>query len=307
MGNKRIDEPTGTEFVGHEWDGIEELDTPMPRWWLWTFYLTIVWAIAYVIAYPAWPLVNKGTEGLLGWTSRGQLAQEISAADAARASFREQIAVTDIDKLPGQPDLMQQAVAGGAAAFKIHCAQCHGAGGGGLPGYPNLADDEWLWGGDLKSIEYTLVHGIRQHDDPQTRQSAMPAFAGVFEPAQLDALVDHVLSLSGKGPANAAGAEIYTANCVVCHGPAGEGDRAQGAPNLSNAIWLYGSSREEIARQIERPRLGVMPRWADKLDPATIRMLAAYVHSLGGGEETPAMAAATAGTPAATDGANEQP
>lgn len=309
MANKRIDEPTGTEFVGHEWDGIEELNTPLPRWWLWTFYLTVFWAIAYVIAYPAWPMLSKGTEGILGWTSRGQLAKEMSAADMARAGLFEQVAATDIEKLAGQPELLQQAVAGGAAAFKIHCAQCHGAGGGGMPGYPNLADDEWLWGGDLKTIEYTLTHGIRQHDDPATRQSAMPGFEGVFDKGQLDALVGHVLSLSGKGQSNAAGAEIYTANCVVCHGPAGEGDRAQGAPNLSNAIWLYGGDREQIASQILRPKMGVMPRWADKLDPATIKMLAVYVHSLGGGEAAPAATAQTT-TPALTpaaDGADEQP
>lgn len=297
MANKRIDQPTGTETVGHEWDGIEELDTPMPRWWLWTFYVTIVWAIAYVIAYPALPLLSKGTEGMLGWTSRGELAKEMTAADLGRRSLFEKIAVTDIEKLPGQPELMQQAVAGGGAAFKIHCAQCHGAGGGGMPGYPNLADDEWLWGGDLKAIEYTLTHGIRQHDDPATRQSAMPGFDGVFDAGQTNALVDHVLSLSGKGKANAAGAEIYTANCVACHGPAGQGDRVQGAPNLANAIWLYGSSRDQITAQILRPKMGVMPRWADKLDAPTIRMLAVYVHSLGGGEETPVMEAVTDAPP----------
>lgn len=297
MANKRIDQPTGTETVGHEWDGIEELDTPMPRWWLWTFYVTIVWAIAYVIAYPALPLLSKGTEGMLGWTSRGELAKEMTAADLGRRSLFEKIAVTDIEKLPGQPELMQQAVAGGGAAFKIHCAQCHGAGGGGMPGYPNLADDEWLWGGDLKAIEYTLTHGIRQHDDPATRQSAMPGFDGVFDAGQTNALVDHVLSLSGKGKANPAGAEIYTANCVACHGPAGQGDRVQGAPNLANAIWLYGSSRDQITAQILRPKMGVMPRWADKLDAPTIRMLAVYVHSLGGGEETPVMEAVTDAPP----------
>ena len=297
MANKRIDQPTGTETVGHEWDGIEELDTPMPRWWLWTFYVTIVWAIAYVIAYPALPLLSKGTEGMLGWTSRGELAKEMTAADLGRRSLFEKIAVTDIEKLPGQPELMQQAVAGGGAAFKIHCAQCHGAGGGGMPGYPNLADDEWLWGGDLKTIEYTLTHGIRQHDDPATRQSAMPGFDGVLDAGQTNALVDHVLSLSGKGKANAAGAEIYTANCVACHGPAGQGDRVQGAPNLANAIWLYGSSRDQITAQILRPKMGVMPRWADKLDAPTIRMLAVYVHSLGGGEETPVMEAVTNAPP----------
>ena len=156
---KRIDEATGTNFVGHEWDGIEELDTPMPRWWLWTFYLTIVWALVYVVLYPAWPLIEKGTEGVLGWTSRGQLAQEMTAADQSRASVREQIAAIDIEELRGNPDLMRQAVAGGAAAFKVNCIQCHGSGAAGSQtlGYPNLNDDDWLWGGDLTAIQATLT------------------------------------------------------------------------------------------------------------------------------------------------------
>ncbi|MEZ5742400.1 MAG: cytochrome-c oxidase, cbb3-type subunit III [Sphingomonadaceae bacterium] len=285
MANKRIDQPTGTETVGHEWDGIEELNTPLPRWWLWTFYITIVWAIGYVIVYPAIPLLDKGTEGLWGWTSRGQLAEEMSVADQARTSVREQLARIPIERLPEDSNLMAQAVAGGAAAFKVNCVQCHGSGATGSPGYPNLADDDWLWGGDLKAIEYTLTHGIRQHGDDETRDSQMPAMAGIFDQQQLNSVVGHVLSFSGKGKSNAVGAQLYTDNCVTCHGVAGEGDRAQGAPALNDAIWLYGSSREQIARQILNPRMGMMPKWEGRLDPVTIKMLAAYVHSLGGGED----------------------
>lgn len=282
---KRIDLPTGTETVGHEWDGIEELDTPMPRWWLWTLYLTIAWGIGYVILYPAWPLIEKGTEGVLGWSSRGQLAEEMRVADQARQTVREELSRIPIERLPEESRLMAQAVAGGRAAFLVNCVQCHGSGAAGSPGYPNLNDDEWLWGGDLRAIEYTIAHGIRQPGHEETRMSAMPPFEGVFEPAQFDALVSHVLSLSGKAQPSAAGAQIYVDNCSTCHGPAGEGDRAQGAPALNDAIWLFGSEREQIARHILKPRHGMMPKWEGRLDRVTIKMLAAYVHSLGGGED----------------------
>ncbi len=301
MTNKRIDHPTGTETVGHEWDGIEELDTPMPRWWLWTFYLTIVFAVGYVFAYPALPLIHKGTEGVLGWTSRGQLAEEMSLADEAHRSAAEAIAATDIVKLAGKPELMRQAVAGGRAAFKVNCVQCHGAGAAGSEGYPNLNDDDWLWGGDLEAIHTTLLHGIRQPDDDQTRTSQMPAFGDILEPGQISAVADHVLSLSGKARDNAAGAQLFADNCAVCHGADGKGQRAVGAPNLSDPIWLYGGSREAVVSQITRPRHGVMPAWQERLDPVTIKMLAAYVHSLGGGEDFVEVA------PTPAEVTNEQP
>lgn len=303
MANRRIDEPTGTETVGHEWDGIEELNTPLPRWWLWTFYLCIAFAIGYVIVYPAIPMLSKATAGTSGWTSRGQFAEEMSAADQARMSVKQQIAQIPLEQLPANKALMQQAVAGGAAAFKINCVQCHGSGAAGSQtlGYPNLNDDDWLWGGDLRTIETTLQHGIRQTGDDQTRVSTMPPFAGAFDPQQLEALVSHVLSLSGKSKDNAVGAQLFADNCVACHGASGEGSRLVGAPKLNDAIWLYGSSREAIASQILKPRMGVMPHWQGRLDPVTIKMLAAYVHSLGGGEDFVEAAA----TPAVE--ADEQP
>ena len=284
---KRIDQPTGTQTVGHEWDGIEELDTPLPRWWLWTFYLTIAFAVGYVIAYPAWPLVDKATEGMLGWSSRGDLARDMDAADQARTTVREQLARVPIERLPEDSALLQQAIAGGAAAFRVNCVQCHGSGAAGSQelGYPNLNDDDWLWGGDLKAIEYTLVNGIREQGHEGTRSSVMPPFEGAFDTAQLNALTDHVLSLSGSAEGNALGARLYADNCLACHGAGGEGDRAQGAPRLNDAIWLRGNSREAIKRQILQPRMGMMPKWEGRLDPVTIKMLAAYVHSLGGGED----------------------
>ncbi|MEW9855048.1 cytochrome-c oxidase, cbb3-type subunit III [Novosphingobium sp. M1R2S20] len=287
---KRWDEATQTETVGHEWDGIEELDTPMPRWWLYTFYATIVFALGYCIAYPAWPLVTQATEGVLGWSSRGELAKDLKAQEAERSEVLQAIAITPVEKLVGQPDLMPAAIAGGAAAFKVNCVQCHGAGAAGSKGYPNLNDDEWLWGGDIRAIEATLIHGIRQHGSAETRTSLMPAFGkdGLLPPEQIEDVASYVLSLSGKEKPSAAaqrGAQVFADNCAVCHGADAKGQRQFGAPNLRDAIWLYGSSREEVVQQISAPRHGVMPAWGGRLDPVTIKMLAAYVHSLGGGED----------------------
>lgn len=287
MANKRIDQPTGTETVGHEWDGIEELDTPMPRWWLWTFYLTIAWGLVYVVLYPAWPLLSQATAGALGWSSRGQLAQEVAREGERRAPILAALAQVPIERLPEDSVRMRAAVAGGRAAFKVNCVQCHGAGAAGSQGFPNLNDDDWLWGGDLKAIEFTLMHGVRQPDDDQTRFSQMPAFGrdGILTPAQIGQVADHVLSLGGKARGNAAGAQLFADNCAVCHGADGKGSRIVGAPNLADAIWLYGGSRDQVVQQIMNGRNGVMPSWGKRLDPVTIKMLAAYVHSLGGGED----------------------
>ena len=300
---KRIDEPTGTEFVGHEWDGIEELNTPLPRWWLWTFYATVAWRLAYTVAYPAWPMLTQATEGGVGWTSRGQLLEEMSAADAARQGCREQLAAIDTVKLIDNPEIMQQAVAGGAAAFKVNCVQCHGSGAAGSKGYPNLNDDDWLWGGDIEAIEFTIQHGVRWEGSRQSRFSLMPGFEGLFSDAEIDALAGHVLSFTDAGATSARGAELYANNCLACHGPAGGGDRFQGAPALNDAIWLYGSDAADIRAQIFNPSHGVMPGWKDRLDPVTIKMIAAYVHSLGGGE---ALGAPETVSETAVEG-NEQP
>ncbi|MBY0621035.1 cytochrome-c oxidase, cbb3-type subunit III [Sphingomonas ursincola] len=290
----RIDEPTGTATVGHEWDGIEELNTPLPRWWLWTFYATIAWAAVYVVLFPAWPMVNSATRGMLEWSSRGDLKAELAAQDAKRAPIAKAIAATSITDLAAKPELLEAAIQGGSAAFKVHCVQCHGAGGAGVVGaYPSLTDDDWLWGGDLAAIETTLTHGIRNPDHDETRLNMMPAFGkdGILDAAAINDLVSHVRVISRQekpSASSARGAALFEANCVACHGPAGQGIRELGGPKLTDAVWLYGGSREAIAKTIYAPRNGVMPRWNDKLDPVTIKMLSAYVHSLGGGEDAPA-------------------
>ena len=293
---KRIDAATGTETVGHEWDGIEELDTPMPRWWLWALYATIVWGIIYSILYPAWPMIDRATAGVLGWSSRGVLEQELSAEEARKAPIRSAIARTPIEQLPNDARLMQAAIEGGRAAFRVNCVQCHGSGAAGSPGYPNLNDDNWLWGGDIAAIHFSIEHGIRQPGHDQTRMSQMPAFGrdGMLDAAQIGDLVSHVRVISGAekaSPSSRRGSALFAQNCAACHGPGGEGNRTLGAPDLVDAIWLYGGDRQTLTQTVTNARYGVMPSWGNRLDPVTVKMLAAYVHSLGGGEALPAQVA----------------
>lgn len=275
--------------TSHEWDGIQELDTPLPRWWLWVFYGTILFAIGYCVAYPAIPLASRATAGVLHWTSHGQLAAEQAKAEASRASFRLAVASTPVERIPPHSDLMRGAIEGGRAAFKVNCVQCHGTGANGRKGYPNLTDDDWLWGGDIKTIRQTLEHGIRQPGDDQTRMSQMPAFGrdGILNPDQIQDVVSYVRFISHQEHASLSakrGATLFAANCAACHGANGTGNRQFGAPNLTDAIWLYGGDRDTITQTVTNARYGVMPAWGKKLDKASLNMLAAYVHSLGGGE-----------------------
>ena len=297
-GPKVIDHATGTAMVGHEWDGIEELDTPLPRWWLWTFYACILFALGYVVLYPAIPMLHSATPGLLGWTSRGALAHDVDAEHSRHQALRAAIAAAPIETLASNPALQRAAIEGGHAAFKVNCVQCHGSGAAGGPkngigGYPNLNDDDWLWGGDLATIQQTLLHGIRQPGDDATRVSQMPSFGrdGILTAAQVQDVVSYVRVISKQDPANAAsrrGAEIFANNCAVCHGAGGEGNRTVGAPRLTDRIWLYGGDRAALTDTVTNAQGGVMPAWGGRLDPVTIKMLAVYVHSLGGGETAPA-------------------
>lgn len=279
------DAVTGTETTDHEWDGIKELNTPLPKWWLYTFYATILWSLAYYILYPAIPYVTGATTGLLGWTSRGQIEEQLSAARAARADYLEAVQTTDLAAIPDNPELFFFARRGGEAAFNDNCAPCHGTGGAGNPGgYPVLADDVWLWGGTLEAIEVTIRHGIRWSEDEETRFNEMPPYGEILASEEIDEIADHVLSLSGGADTTEAGALLFAENCAACHGEQGEGIPDMGAPRLNDAVWLYGGDKADIVAQISQPRQGVMPAWASRLDEETIKMLTLYVHSLGGGE-----------------------
>lgn len=283
MSDKEIDEITGTETTGHEWDGIKELNTPMPRWWLWTFYATIVWGIAYMIAYPSVP----GFSGLLNYSSRASVADEMAVAEQMQSQFVDRIAQMPLEEISSDPDLLQFAVAGGSAAYKVNCVQCHGSGAQGSPGYPNLNDDSWLWGGDINAIYHTIAHGVRFDADPDTRFSEMPAFGDLLDRQEIREAAAYVVSLTGE-PADPsmveAGSVIYADNCAVCHGETGQGDVEFGAPSLADALWLYGGTEPEIAAQIANPTHGVMPGWAERLGDPVIKQLAVFVHSLGGGQ-----------------------
>jgi cytochrome c oxidase cbb3-type subunit 3 len=289
MATPERDKVTGTATTGHEWDGIKELNTPLPRWWLWTFYGTIVWAIAYSIAYPAWPLVSSATAGLLGYSSRAEVAKEIETAKAAQSQWLDRISKSTVEEIAADPELLAFARAGGAAAFRVNCVQCHGSGAAGSKGYPNLNDDDWLWGGSLEQIHQTLENGIRFVANGDTRDSQMPVFSdGVLDPAAIGQVTEYVLELSGQdhdAALAAKGKTIFADNCASCHGAAGEGNRDLGGPRLADAIWLNGDSRNSIAAQIARPRHGVMPAWKGRLDENTLKQLTVYVHSLGGGEK----------------------
>jgi cytochrome c oxidase cbb3-type subunit 3 len=278
------------ETTGHVWDeDLKEYNNPLPRWWLWTFYLTIIWGIGYTILYPAWPLVTQATPGLLGFSTRAEVAAEIARVQAANAPIEERLVETELTAVAQDPELHQFALNKGAAVFRTNCAQCHGAGAAGVQasGYPNLLDDDWLWGGDIEAIAFTVRHGIRNTTDPDARFSEMPAFADVLSAEEIAQVTEHVLAISNQehDPALAAAGEaVFLDNCASCHGEAGEGMREIGAPRLNDAIWLYGGTREAIASQIAAPRNGVMPNWNTRLSEAQIRAVAAYVHGLGGGE-----------------------
>jgi cytochrome c oxidase cbb3-type subunit 3 len=287
--SKRVDDATGTSLVDHEWDGIEELDTPLPRWWVYIFVACVVFAAGYVVVYPAIPDI----QGTAGWSSRGDLDAMMKAETAARAPKLDAIAATPIEALAGNPQLMRIAIEGGRAAFKVNCVQCHGAGAAGSRGYPNLNDDDWLWGGDIAAIQTTLQHGIRSPGHDETRFSQMPAFADILSKGQIGQLVSHVRVISGQdGPSRAAqaGTALFAENCASCHGDTGKGNREMGSPNLTDGIWLYGGDRAALTTTISKARYGVMPHWEGRLPRVTIKMLAAYVHSLGGGEASPAAA-----------------
>ena len=283
MGEKRLDEATGQTTTGHSYDGIEELNTPLPRWWLWTFYGTIIWGVIYTIAYPAWPLISGATAGFLGYSTRAEVAQDIEAHEAANAALVEQLVAADMSNLAPQSDLRRYAVARGGAVFRAQCSQCHGSGAAGAKGYPNLLDNDWLWGGTLEQIAYSVRHGVRNTTDVDAHYSEMPKFEEVLSEAEISTVADYVLGLPA-GNYTAEGAQLYADNCSSCHGDGAIGDKEIGAPNLADAIWLYGGGREDVVQSIAQARFGVMPAWGQRLNEADVRAVSTYVHSLGGGE-----------------------
>ncbi|WP_300588662.1 cytochrome-c oxidase, cbb3-type subunit III [Marivita sp.] len=283
------DDDLDYETTGHEWDGIKEYNKPLPRWWLWTFYACIVWGVLYTIAYPAWPGIKEATPGLLGFSTRAQVAEDIARFEEANSGINAQLASVELTEIAQDADLNQYAQNAGAAVFRTWCAQCHGSGAAGVQasGYPNLLDDDWLWGGDIEAIHTTIAHGIRNEEDPDARWSQMPAFGDMLAEEEISQVVNYVMSLSGEpqdASMVAAGETVFLDNCAACHMDDGTGDRFQGAPNLTDAIWLYGGDYATLTETVTYSRFGVMPPWTERLTEAEIRAVASYVHGLGGGE-----------------------
>lgn len=287
MSRKPVPVKADPETTGHSWDGIEEFNNPLPRWWLWTLYLTIIWGIGYVIAYPAWPLISGATPGVLGHSTRADVAAEIQRFEAANAPVEAKLVAADLSAIATDPELTNYTQNAGGAVFRTWCAQCHGSGAAGAKGYPNLLDNDWLWGGTIEDIHLTISHGVRNTTDADARFSQMPAFGDLLEPGEIDAVVNHVLAISGQEHDAAlatTGATVFADNCAACHMEDGSGDRAQGAPNLTDAIWLWGGDAATLTETVTQSRFGVMPAWSGRLSEADIRAVSAYVHSRGGGE-----------------------
>ncbi len=283
-----IDQISGTATTGHAWDGIKELNTPLPRWWVWTFYATILWSIGYWVVYPAWPLVSSYTRGTFGYSTRAEVAVDLANLEKIRGAKMVALGEAPLAEIEKDPALLALARARGKAAFGDNCAPCHGSGGAGAKGYPNLNDDDWLWGGTLDQIMQTIQFGIRSGHG-KAHEGNMLAFGkdGILKKDEIVTVASYVRSLSGlptrPGVDLAAGQKLFADNCVACHGEQGKGNMELGAPNLTDKISLYGMDEASLIETITNGRAGVMPAWTSRLDPTTIKALTVYVHSLGGG------------------------
>jgi len=283
------DSVTGTDTTGHEWDGVKELDTPMPKWWVYTYLACCLFAVVYAVLMPSIPYGSSYFHGLLGYSSRDAVNREVAVQHGLHAASMEQIASLPYAAIKADPQLYEMSQIAGKIAFANNCQACHAAGGAGRLGYPALAAGAWIWGGTLDAIETTLLHGIRS-GEPDARSGVMPRFGadGLLTAAQIEQVTDFVWT-QYYGHADpridtAPGQALFAENCAVCHGEKGEGRREIGAPRLASRVHLNGDLRTAIIAQVQAPKLGVMPNWNTRLDIATIKSLALYVHALGGGE-----------------------
>jgi cytochrome c oxidase cbb3-type subunit 3 len=282
------DSVTGRETTGHEWDGLRELNNPLPKWWLYVFIVCIGVAFVQFILYPSIPYGTSYFHGLTGYSQRTSVDAAVADVAKQRAAYMDQIRQKSFAEIRQDPQLLTVALTAGRITFAENCQPCHAAGGGGRVGYPALAAGAWIWGGKIEDIQRTITHGIRS-GDPEARDSQMPHFGadGILKPEQIQQVADYVLTLFGKGEAGkdvSAGKQIFADNCAVCHGEAGQGNRDLGAPKLASRVHLNAGDRASIVSQVTMPRMGVMPNWNTRLNEATIKSVALYVHSLGGGE-----------------------
>ena len=290
MAQERYDPATGRSTTGHEWNGIEELETPIPRVVLFFLAATTLIAIGYWILMPAWPIGVTYTKGLLGLDQRAIVTKQVEDAAAARASWTDRIAEAILDEIAADPDLMQHVRETGRTLFMDNCAACHGTQGTGGPGFPNLAAKAWLWGGEPETILETIRVGINS-THAETRVSQMMAFGrdGTLEREQVRAVAAYVRSLSDL-PMSAehealieTGKEIFSANCAACHGEDARGSTDMGAPNLTDKTWIYGDDAQTVFNTIYSGRQGLMPSWEGRFSAVDMKLLALYVGTLGEG------------------------
>lgn len=276
------DEISGQDTTGHEWDGIKELNTPIPRVVTWAYRLTILFSVGYWIFYPAWPYVTDFTRGLSGYSSRATVIDKVETADQELASFDASLLAGSIDQLADDPDIRAKYEASTSILYADNCAACHGQGLKGQTGFPNLVDTAWLWPSTPEEIEITLQYGINSGHGEE-RYAEMSAFGRdeILEPQQITELIAYVQSISGLEHDVALasnGPELFEENCSSCHGENGEGGLESGAPTLTDNVWIYGSDGDALYESIWNGRQGVMPSWEDRLTPAEIRKLALYVY-----------------------------
>ena len=264
--NRKRERQSTDKTTGHVYDGIEELDNPLPAWWFYMFVITIVWAIGYLILYPG----MGNFPGVLGWTQVGQHDREVAAADEKYRDMRDRYMALSVEEIAADPKVRKM----GMRMFGNNCAQCHGADAKGSYGFPNLSDGDWLYGGSPDQIKASITNG---------RQGTMPAWGDIVGDQGVTDVTAYVLSVNGReaDPAQtAAGEKVYQTYCVACHGADATGNPAMGAPNLANGIWLYGGNAEQISHSVRAGRNGVMPAHKNTLSEDKIHILTAYVYGL---------------------------
>ena len=269
--------------TGHKWDGnIEEYNTPAPRWWLIVWIITIIWSFGYFLFFPTLP--NEDLEKSNKWTSRSQLQKQLNIATKKQEKYITAIKNLSLTQIQHNPEIFKFAITGGKSLFKENCAACHGTGAQGGNGFPNLNDDDWLWGGSLADIYQTIKYGIRNEHE-KSRKNNMPKFGldEILTIQEIEDVTNYILSINHKSK-NSNGKKIFQNQCAVCHGKNAKGNHELGSPNLTDAIWLYGKEKEDIIKTIYYSRNGAMPYWKGRLSDEKIKQLVIYVHSLGGGE-----------------------
>lgn len=275
--------------TGHVWDGnLRELANDPPRWWMISFYASLIWVAVYFILYPSIPTLHGYTKGILGWTQIKEYKKELQEIEEIRAPYENKLKGMTPAAVLADRELTSYTINAAKVLFGDRCAACHGAGGAGNPGFPVLADDDWLYGGELDTIQESITEG---------RQGMMPSFGSQLSAQEIDTLTDFVLALSqGKGDSVPAGKALFDeAGCSGCHGPDGKGMHMMGSANLTDGIWRFVAKdqRESVKYTIThgvndgsdpKTRQAIMPSFKDKLAPTDITKLTVYVHELGGGQ-----------------------